>query len=147
MAGITRGRVLNGELYAQKLQVNLSSFVYRLFHEDFSSLVGPDERRGVPTREEKSSWNSLWTNADKLTSVISVVTKIQRFIYMKILRTSNIQDRHTLTDYYITYFLQYVPGDLSISNDAFTQELNTIIVNFNSETYWIQWIDMIRLEM
>ena len=30
---ITRGRVLNGELYAQKTtEVNLSEFVYRLFH-------------------------------------------------------------------------------------------------------------------
>ena len=36
-SGITRGKVLNGELYTQGFtEVNLSIFVYRLFHEDFS---------------------------------------------------------------------------------------------------------------
>ena len=40
-SGITCGRVLSGELYAQRLQeVNLSAFVYRLFHEDFSPIMG-----------------------------------------------------------------------------------------------------------
>ena len=35
-SGITRGRVLSGELYTQRLQkVNLSVFVYRVFHENF----------------------------------------------------------------------------------------------------------------
>ena len=39
-SGITSGRVLNGELYAQRLpDVNLSTFAYRLFHEDFSSIL------------------------------------------------------------------------------------------------------------
>ena len=40
-SGITGGRVLNGELYAQRLhvEVNLSAFAYRLFHEDFSSVI------------------------------------------------------------------------------------------------------------
>ena len=40
-SGITRGRVLNGELYAPRLQkFYLSAFVHRLFHEDFSSIDG-----------------------------------------------------------------------------------------------------------
>ena len=46
-------------LYAyneQRLHVNLSAFVYRLFHEDFSPTIG----------------NSLQTNTDKLTSVIKL---------------------------------------------------------------------------
>ena len=46
-SGITSGiyRVLNGELYAQRLQkVNSSAFAYRLFHEDFSSIIRAKER-------------------------------------------------------------------------------------------------------
>ena len=40
-SGITSGRVLNGELlYTKILKVNLFAFVYRLFHEDFSSILG-----------------------------------------------------------------------------------------------------------
>ena len=45
-----RGRVLNGELYADFFMKIYSKF--------------------VPMIGEKSSWNSLYTNADKLTSVI-----------------------------------------------------------------------------
>ena len=45
--------------YTEIREVNLSAFVYRLFHEGLSI-------------EEKSSWNSLQTDADKLTSAISV---------------------------------------------------------------------------
>ena len=38
-SGITRGRVLSGELYAHMIsQVNLSAFIYRLFHKDFSLM-------------------------------------------------------------------------------------------------------------
>ena len=57
-SGITRGKVLNGELYAARLHahVNLSAFVYRLFHEDFSPII---QSRFVLTIGEKSSWNSL----------------------------------------------------------------------------------------
>ena len=36
--GITCGRVLNGELYAQRLQ-KITAFVYRLFHEGFSAII------------------------------------------------------------------------------------------------------------
>ena len=40
-AGITRGRVLNGELlYTYILELNLFAFAYRLFHEDFPPLYG-----------------------------------------------------------------------------------------------------------
>ena len=40
-SGITSGRVLNGELlYTKILEVNLFAFAYRLFHEDFSSVIG-----------------------------------------------------------------------------------------------------------
>ena len=40
-SGITSGRVLNGELlHAKILEVNLFAFAYRLFHEDFSSIIG-----------------------------------------------------------------------------------------------------------
>ena len=39
-SGKTRGRVLCGELYAQRLQkLNSSAFMYRLFHEDFPSIL------------------------------------------------------------------------------------------------------------
>ena len=38
-SGITRGRVLNGELSAQRLQKLIHLFVYRLFHEDFSPII------------------------------------------------------------------------------------------------------------
>ena len=39
--GITRDRVLSEELYAQKIaEVNLFACVYRLFHDDFSPIVG-----------------------------------------------------------------------------------------------------------
>ena len=31
--------MFNSEFYAQRFQVNLSVFIYRLFHEDFSSVV------------------------------------------------------------------------------------------------------------
>ena len=38
-SGITSGRVLDGELlYTKILEVNLSAFAYRLFHEDFSPI-------------------------------------------------------------------------------------------------------------
>ena len=38
---ITSGRVLNGELYVERFQkFRSSAFIYRLFHEDFSSLIG-----------------------------------------------------------------------------------------------------------
>ena len=52
-SGITRGRVLIGELYTQRLQKLIYLFVYRLFHEDFSPLLrtwessGPDEWREI----------------------------------------------------------------------------------------------------
>ena len=40
-SGIQRGRLFNGEPYAQRFQKLIYlQFVYRLFHEDFSSLVG-----------------------------------------------------------------------------------------------------------
>ena len=40
-SGITSGGVLNGELlYTKTLEVNLFAFAYRLFHEDFSSIIG-----------------------------------------------------------------------------------------------------------
>ena len=40
-SGITSGRVLDGELlYTKILEVNLFAFAYRLFHEDFSPIVG-----------------------------------------------------------------------------------------------------------
>ena len=40
-SGITSGRVLNGELlYTKILEVNLFAFAYRLFHEDFCSIIG-----------------------------------------------------------------------------------------------------------
>ena len=39
-SGITNGRVLDGELlYTKILEVNLFAFAYRLFHEDFSSII------------------------------------------------------------------------------------------------------------
>ena len=50
---ITRGRVLNGEARASctKIsEINLSTYIYRLFHEDFFSII-----RTVPMSEEKSS--------------------------------------------------------------------------------------------
>ena len=56
-SGITRGRVLNGELYTQRLHklYNLSVFVYRVFHEDFfpplrtnyRSIICPEEWREI----------------------------------------------------------------------------------------------------
>ena len=60
-SGITSGRVLNGELlYAKILEVNLFAFAYRLFHEDFSSIIGDFCKNAKsPMIEEKSSWNSL----------------------------------------------------------------------------------------
>ena len=40
-SGITRGRVLNGELlYTEILEVNLFAFAYKLFHEDFLPISG-----------------------------------------------------------------------------------------------------------
>ena len=38
-SGITRCRVLNGELHAQLTEVNLSAFVYRLFQQEFSPIM------------------------------------------------------------------------------------------------------------
>ena len=61
-SGITSGRVLNGELLHTKiLEVNLFAFAYRLFHEDFSSIIGDFNvwYQKSPMIEEKSSWNSL----------------------------------------------------------------------------------------
>ena len=53
------GRVLNGELlYTKILEVNLFAFAYRLFHEDFSSIIADFLHRGMqksPMIEEKSS--------------------------------------------------------------------------------------------
>ena len=45
-SGTTRGRVLNGELYAQRLQklIYLYLFIYRLFYEDFSPIIGTNFR-------------------------------------------------------------------------------------------------------
>ena len=63
-SGITCGRVFNGELLCTNIsEVNLSAFTYRLFHEDFSSVVGTNTH----------------VNADKLTSEIFVSS---RCIYM-----------------------------------------------------------------
>ena len=46
-SGITRGRVLTGEHYAQIIEVNLSVFVCRLFHEDFSPVLGTNFRSDI----------------------------------------------------------------------------------------------------
>ena len=59
-SGITSGRVLNGELlYTKILEVNLFAFAYRLFHEDFSSIIGGLLHKSIvqksPMIEEKSS--------------------------------------------------------------------------------------------
>ena len=60
-SGITSGRVLSGELlYTKMLEVNLFAFAYRLFHEDFFSIVGDFCMQKSPTQksstiEEKSS--------------------------------------------------------------------------------------------
>ena len=40
-SGITSGGVLDGELlYTKILDVNLFAFAYRLFHRDFSPIIG-----------------------------------------------------------------------------------------------------------
>ena len=40
-SGITHGRVLTGESVCTKIsEVNLSAFIYKAFHEDFSSIIG-----------------------------------------------------------------------------------------------------------
>ena len=38
---MTRGRVLNGDLYAQRLQKLIYLHLSRLFHENFSPNLGP----------------------------------------------------------------------------------------------------------
>ena len=52
-SGIPCGRVLNGDraLCTMIAEVNLSAFIYRLFHEDFSSIVGINP---IPMTEEKT---------------------------------------------------------------------------------------------
>ena len=60
-SGITRGRVLNGELYAQRFQKLIYLHLY-MFHEDFSSIIGINSSVLDLTIEKKSSGNS---NADK----------------------------------------------------------------------------------
>ena len=60
-SGITCGRVLGGggwgrggeALWTEIIEVKLSAFVMKLFHENVSSIYG------IPETEEKSSWNSL----------------------------------------------------------------------------------------
>ena len=64
-SGMTSGRVLNWELlYTKILEVNLFAFANRLFHEDFSSIIGAFCKRmqknakrmqKAPMIEEKSS--------------------------------------------------------------------------------------------
>ena len=64
-SGLTRGRMLNGELYAQRLQqVNLSAVVYIPFHEDVSS---------IDRRLKRNLHKTVCTQMQKLTSVISVL--------------------------------------------------------------------------
>ena len=55
-SGITRGRVLNGELYTHRLhKLIYLCFVYRVFHEDFflllrtnyRSIICPEEWREI----------------------------------------------------------------------------------------------------
>ena len=70
--------------YTKITEVNLSVFVYRLLHEDFSTVLGTDLDLDYILGTnvdldlfyclsgEKSSRNSLQTNTDKLTSVICV---------------------------------------------------------------------------
>ena len=54
-SGITSGRALNGELlYTKILEVNLFAFAYRLFHEDFSSIVGDFYFSKSPQRLKKN---------------------------------------------------------------------------------------------
>ena len=52
-SGITRGRVLNGELnLCTKIsEVNLTAaaYIYRLFHDDFSSIVRTSTVLTIPT--------------------------------------------------------------------------------------------------
>ena len=56
-SGITHGRVLNGELYAQRLKdVDLSAFVYRLFHEDSLHSSGPDKWREIFRKQSVDKW-------------------------------------------------------------------------------------------
>ena len=37
-SGITRGRVLSGKHYMHKDYTNLSAFIYRQFHDNFTSI-------------------------------------------------------------------------------------------------------------
>ena len=51
-SGITSDRVLNRELFYTKiLEVNLFAFAYRLFYEDFSSIIGDFCIQKSPTRK------------------------------------------------------------------------------------------------
>ena len=58
-------------LCTQILEVNLSALIYRLFHEDFSSILRTN-CIVLMIEEKKSSWNSLLINADKLSSEMCV---------------------------------------------------------------------------
>ena len=49
-------------VFTKITEINLSAFVYREFHEDFSSIVWTK----FEEIEEKSSWNSLYTNTDTI---------------------------------------------------------------------------------
>ena len=77
-SGITRGRVLTGELYEQRLQVNLFAFVYRLFPEDFSA---------APSIEEKSSWKQSLDKCRKISfcnlCIIQYAIVLNRFDVMR----------------------------------------------------------------
>ena len=66
-SGITRGRLLNAELYAQRFQKLIYLHLFTDSHEDFSPIVGTNTVF-VLTIKEKSSWDSLYINAGKLTS-------------------------------------------------------------------------------
>ena len=58
-------------------EVNLYAFIYRLFHEGFSSIFRTNIVF-VLTIEEKFSWNSLQINTYELTSEIFVKWKFDQ---------------------------------------------------------------------
>ena len=62
-SGSTRGPVLNGELHTQRLQnVNLCTFIYRLFHEDFSSIIGTNTGANSQALTCFALYTDIWLN-------------------------------------------------------------------------------------
>ena len=116
-------------------EVSLYAFVYklfhdRLFHKYFSSIA----RTNLQTIGEKSSWNSLQTNADKFTSVIFVHKTLHSIEHSSRIKLNYITHCNS-------FWWRWLPLETCILYDIYASLESTMLeISFNYTLLLFCWL-------